>query len=783
MSGGPGLVVAYGSYERKTWEEKRVVFILDIARGEEAKGEQWETGRRVMRRIAAANREWADEYHLVARAVTKHATKLYEKIGFKRDILGGAEREYQPRPEWLEEYWTVKATVLETELQGEMMEGGRWPRTYALEGGLEKGSKEWKGVQKIHERTHKSDRGGDGTLWGDHEKEKPHVVVWKEAEDTTGREEVHEVGDPAFHEEEEDDPEEGGTAATALTEEQQERAKRNRDMAIRRREERIAERETEQEANDRAYEEAYEEEMDWTEGGDEQAQAAEREEAERAGPQGHEGTDAETGETGEGVEGGGKNMRLRAVLMNVNGRVQTVRRTDGGGGGRGKHLGEGGDLRTEASLGANQVAGCMREGGNSMMVLTDIRLDRAGVKRFTKMMEGKGPYGVVGETSIRGTGGGQSGGVMVVYRTDHLYVGKGAHYTLIPGRALVVKFEVLADESEFDLAAIYMPCRGTTGAGAVWERLADWVTARRGLVMAGDMNASLAKADDRRTPSDRALRELVEEGDVVQIGGGETTYGRADTELDYWLASPDMVTRWVGRGTVEGVSDHRAVEAEYITEMESGGYGRKGLGRLKLERANQEEWDKYEETVLEEVTRELATRELVRGNKDADTGDVWADILEGIQAGTVTAITKVMEWDDRDSEAVVKVKQRLSREGKRKARADVEWWEMMMIETCRPRKFRRRFGGRVRAFEAVDWGAEGVEKELMRICREKLVVLKGVLVRLSGEERKGDDLLETMRAATSGGGGGMMREIFGVLRSGDPGGVAAAPLERGICSG
>ena len=62
-----------------------------------AKGEQWETGRRVMRQIVVANRGWADEYHLVARAVTKHATKLYENIGFKRDILGGAEREGRGR--------------------------------------------------------------------------------------------------------------------------------------------------------------------------------------------------------------------------------------------------------------------------------------------------------------------------------------------------------------------------------------------------------------------------------------------------------------------------------------------------------------------------------------------------------------------------------------------------------------------------------------------------------------------------------------------------------------
>ena len=365
VSGGPGLVVAYGSYERKIWEEKRVVFILDIARGEEAKGEQWETGRRVMRRIAAANREWADEYHLVARAVTKHATKLYEKIGFKRDVLGGTEREYQPRPaEWLEEYWTVKATVLETELQGEVTEGGRWPRTYALEEGLKKGSGEWKGVKKIHERTHKSDRGGDGTLWTKHDKGTPHVVVYKETGNTMERDEVQGVDDPAFHEEEEDDPEEGRTvvAGNTLTEEQRERARKSREVAMRKRAEREAQRETEQEANDRAYEEAYEDEMGRTEGGDEQA--AGEEEAGRAEPQGGEGTteDTETeGEAVEIVEGGGKNMRLRAVLMNVNGRVQTVRRTDGGGGGRGKYLGEGGDLRTEAGLGANQVAGCMRE--------------------------------------------------------------------------------------------------------------------------------------------------------------------------------------------------------------------------------------------------------------------------------------------------------------------------------------------------------------------------------------------------------------------------------------
>ena len=58
------------------------------------------------------------------------------------------------------------------------------------------------------------------------------------------------------------------------------------------------------------------------------------------------------------------------------------------------------------------------------MVLTDTRLDKAGVKRFRKLVEGKGSYGVIGEPSIREEGGGLSAGVMVVYRTDQLYRGR-----------------------------------------------------------------------------------------------------------------------------------------------------------------------------------------------------------------------------------------------------------------------------------------------------------------------------------------------------------------------
>ena len=47
---------------------------------------------------------------------------MYEHTGFTKDPIGGMMRVFQPRSEWLEEYWTVEATNLETKLRGEMPE-------------------------------------------------------------------------------------------------------------------------------------------------------------------------------------------------------------------------------------------------------------------------------------------------------------------------------------------------------------------------------------------------------------------------------------------------------------------------------------------------------------------------------------------------------------------------------------------------------------------------------------------------------------------------------------
>ena len=324
----------------------------------------------------------------------------------------------------------------------------------------------------------------------------------------------------------------------------------------------------------------------------------------------------------------------------------------------------------------------MVEEGCAMMVCTDTRLDKAGIKRFRKHAQGFGPYQVIGEQALRGEGGGLCAGVLIIYRTDDLYVGEGMHTTIIPGRALAAQFVALADESEFDLMALYMECRGKTGAKGDWETIADWATARNGTIITGDLNASIAEGDERRTPSDIILRELVEEGNLMRIGTGGTTYGSAGTELDYWLTTPDMAVRWEGEGTREGVSDHRAVVALYTTDMESGKYGKEGLARMPLGTVGEEQWAEYEKEVGRHVAE--AVKKVDKASFEEETLR-WAAILKAIQEGTKEAIRTVMEWTDK-GETITAVKPRRKREGVRKILGDIEWWEMLRRETSEPWK-------------------------------------------------------------------------------------------------
>ena len=81
----PETIVAFGAYERHRWGGKNVVCILELERSEQALGKKWETGKRFLKQTLAVNKDWADEYHLIAKTTAKRATHLYEHTGFTRD--------------------------------------------------------------------------------------------------------------------------------------------------------------------------------------------------------------------------------------------------------------------------------------------------------------------------------------------------------------------------------------------------------------------------------------------------------------------------------------------------------------------------------------------------------------------------------------------------------------------------------------------------------------------------------------------------------------------------
>ena len=74
----------------------------------------------------------------------------------------------------------MEATKLETKLRGEITEEG-W--SYRKIEKIVTGSDEGKGIKNMYDKTHRSDRGGDGILWSEYNnKLNPHIIIIKKPE-------------------------------------------------------------------------------------------------------------------------------------------------------------------------------------------------------------------------------------------------------------------------------------------------------------------------------------------------------------------------------------------------------------------------------------------------------------------------------------------------------------------------------------------------------------------------------------------------------------------------
>ena len=114
--------------------------------------------------------------------------------------------------------------------------------------------------------------------------------------------------------------------------------------------------------------------------------------------------------------------------------------------------------------------------------------------------------------------------------------------TVIPGRLLRVRFQVLADLSEFELLAAYMPAPASD-ALRVAEIRRCWQTLREELqrlgeatVLCGDLNAEPEAAGARRAKpalhralADGLLQQLMRDFDLSWLGKQMPTYFQALT--------------------------------------------------------------------------------------------------------------------------------------------------------------------------------------------------------------------------------------------------------------
>ena len=146
---------------------------------------------------------------------------------------------------------------------------------------------------------------------------------------------------------------------------------------------------------------------------------------------------------------------------------------------------------------------------------------------------------------VKSVCGVEIGGVTVIWAVSKLLpvrdcAGKPMVSTLIPGRLLHVRFQVQADNSEFDMLAAYMPAPSAdearrTEIKSCWAILRDTMLRLGSLVvLVGDLNAEPAEAGARRHKpalhralGDGLLQGLMKERNLRWLGGQRPTYFQA----------------------------------------------------------------------------------------------------------------------------------------------------------------------------------------------------------------------------------------------------------------
>jgi hypothetical protein len=185
-----GRLAGFLAHEKGTKGTHNIVYIYEIARGENAKGKRWGTGTAMICELIDDYSDWANEYHLITRSRVGEgrvginytrsggdswATDLYGKFEFKKtnDV-----NLMLYKPEWTEDYWIASAPEALRRAR-EMREGRQASEWVFMKVESITTPQVAKEIRKIFMKTQKVDKGGDGKSWTEYDQGVSHILAYR----------------------------------------------------------------------------------------------------------------------------------------------------------------------------------------------------------------------------------------------------------------------------------------------------------------------------------------------------------------------------------------------------------------------------------------------------------------------------------------------------------------------------------------------------------------------------------------------------------------------------
>ena len=436
-----------------------------------------------------------------------------------------------------------------------------------------------------------------------------------------------------------------------------------------------------------------------------------------------------------------------------------------------------------------------------LMVLADTHTETAEAEEMRGMLEEEG-ISMVYTPAVR-TGGGTTAVAGVMIWWDARVLGKvGKEETVIEGRVLRMVTEEVGTQKRGVVYGAYMPVRGRGGDGGeaedAWEVMVNRVEIEdeARVAIGGDLNAETRGAreergNERETPSDTKLDEMMEGGTWVAMAEGSTHH--SGSQIDNWIVSAEMATEMGEVRVTPGVcgKDHGVLMVDCVREAEGEGERRpisEVAHLFKPESRDDAEKDKirrYGERMEEKYAEGGGATMGETGGEEIPLSEGgWARELNVFQDACMQAAEEVKQ-EEAEKQGKKRRQKGRGREYKEEMRDRVGKWNRIARQAQRWNgKIDRRKGG---------WGGTSFAKEaqLAQDAEVKRALAEGGNVKAAvisacdrelkeatrrfenADAYRGAKMLEAMEEAVVDTTGNMLVKVFEILRRAVGGGQRA----------